>query len=402
MINKKEILFALGDVGAGNLALALKPALEANNCNLTFVLDNSGKAKDLFERGEGVEGVFVAGHADLIERQTIEKANLVVIGMSATATRLESSLLLRALNMGKDVAILSDGPYNINLPCWRKLGGEFRNHKRAHFFAINGAHVRFAWHVWSSLIDGNFHILGQPAFDKAISMIPEKHKIRRRVRRSLGIQGKTVLVWFAEGMKEAAPEDFLLFKHAMQSMANLRKKGLRNFQKLTVIPALHPKLNDELSMGAGYTDRILAEIESLGRYLDIEVLHRPHKDICCEEELAIAADIIASPLGTSAAKAEVMGMRWPVILHWSGPEICNWYQNYFGIDDPKNLIDVAAGRALFIKEFMPIMDTALQQAMSDHTARRLLKSWKQPPLEPAAMRIVAKMLQIMDLPHRNN
>lgn len=159
--------------------------------------------------------------------------DIVFISTCASANKVEKSYA-RAFFGVKPVVFGDAGFFN--------HGYKWRDDQADYWFAVNEAHAKAIRALRPCLNPDQVKIVGQPAFDACLDLIPLKDQIRCKTRLELGIsEEESAFLWWSQGMPEVIDEDMKMVQAAIREMTLVASRPV-------FVPRMHPKL-DKLRNG---------------------------------------------------------------------------------------------------------------------------------------------------------
>jgi hypothetical protein len=251
---------------------------------------------------------------------------------------------------------------------------KWRDYETDYWFAINEAHKRSILGLRVRFPQGRVRVVGQPAFDGILDLIPKKDEIRQRVRKKLNLFGATIFLWWSQGMSEVIEEDIDWLLKAIEAMPLICETPV-------LIPKIHPKLDN---IKSGFVAEIKKSV--LDQCLKCGVQYIDAGNII-GEELCLASDVILSITATEDIKNWLMG--GPPVVHIVGPVVRKWFEESLLLDPPSYLPDIQTGEALLITDREKWFEV-LEQALDPTVKANLRKNWIPP--EGKATDLVAEEL----------
>lgn len=364
----KNFLFVCGDIGGTNMIIPVAQKLKSLGHDVKFVADGEGLGYQTLMREKlGLEIQFES--SDGLYHVPGGDTDLVFISTCASSNKVEKSYA-RAFRGVRPVVFGSDGFFNHSYK-WRQDQADF-------WFAINEAHRKAILCLRPQLDSNQVKVVGQPAFDSLLNLIPRKSEIRERVRHQLWLNGENVFLWWSQGMPEVIEEDVEMVLKAIEKIGSVAFSP-------TFIPRVHPKLD---KLKDGYVSEIKARIADSCRVYKVRCVDT---DKISNEELCLAADVILSITATDDIKNWLMG--GPPVVHLMGPKVRQWFEKDLLLEPPHYLPDVQSGEALAVTSGDE-MDQVLRQALDPDIGRRLRQNW-QPPQESATERVSQALLKLV-------
>ena len=391
VISMTRIAFVSGDLGGANLIKALLPKLREQNIGTTLLCDSEGMGKNaLAEFDPLIESVW----DDLIQKM-IEQHDLIAIGTCASAWKLEVAVAseIARTDLPVKAILLSDGFYNMALPHWQDFlkNPQYAEglSKRFYLCAIHQNHARHLANLCPQIPPAHIIVTGQPAFDSAITLMPRAQEIRASIRKKLAIENSTVLLWWSQGMAELIGDDLVFISQAIFDLSS--RTNVDTPPNPAIIISLHPKLNT--TVRPGFTNEVFEQLAELGRQFNVRIIPRPDVKEFPEEELNLAADIVAAITSTADIKLEMMGLEKPVVIHWADQGTRTWFETHLHLADPY-LIENIAERALFVREPDGLRN-ALREALKPETQKRLLKNYSPPACESFVAQTITTLKELV-------
>jgi len=363
----KNFLFVCGDLAGAEMMVLVYQRLKTLGHEVRFVADGDGigyqnllKARIAFE---------IQFNSEALYHGSNEQVDLVFVSTCASANQVEKSYA-RAFYRVRPVVFGADGFFNHGYK-WRCDEADF-------WFAINEAHAKSICRLRPSLDSLKVKVVGQPAFDACLDLIPIKDQIRRKIRSELGISDEeSVFLWWSQGMPEVIEEDVEMIQVAIQQMLSVTPRPV-------FIPRIHPKL-DKLREG------FVAEVrKTVTDCCERQGVRLVQADKVKNEYLCLSVEAILSITATDDIKNWLMG--GPPVIHLMGPCVRQWFENNVLLLPPHYLSDVQSGEALMVTsndEWVQV----LRQALDPEVRQKLRQNW-QPPTEKATENVARTLLEI--------
>ncbi|MEK7537250.1 MAG: hypothetical protein AAB584_02295 [Patescibacteria group bacterium] len=327
--------------------------LESLGHKVEFVFDGEGMGfQVLIETRTNFQVQFesVSG----LHRLPTETPDLVFISTCASANKVEKAFA-RAFSGIKPVVFGADGFFNHGYK-WREDNADF-------WFAINEAHAQAIRALRPLLNPDRVKVVGQPAFDSCLELIPKKDLVRREQRLALGIQEEEkAFLWFSQGMPEVIEEDLEMMTEGIRSLGSKTPHSV-------FIPRVHPKLD---KLKSGYVESIYTDLRHLCQQNGVRLIRA---DNLRGEELCLASDVIISITATDDIKNWLMG--GPLVIHLMGPKVRQWFEESLLLKPPNYLPDVQAEEALAVRSKSD-WSSVIAEALNPEKVRFLRRNWRAP------------------------
>jgi len=336
--------------------------------NVKFVVDGEGIGyQALLECQLGFEVQFESAYG--LYHVPADETGLVFISTCASANKVEKSYA-RAFYGIKPVVFGADGFFN--------HGYKWRDDQADFWFAINKAHAEAIHHLRPQLDPDRVKVVGQPAFDSLLELIPRKDEIRRKQRQILRIgEDERIFLWFSQGMPEVIEEDLEMIVGGVKSL------GRGEFNPV-FIPKVHPKLD---KIKSGWVETIYGDLQNLCDLCGVRFMKA---DESKSEELCLSADAILSITATDDIKNWLMG--GPPVIHLMGPRVRQWFEKDLLLASPHYLPDVQSEEALVVTS-NDEWEQVLRQALDPGIRGELRQKW-QPPQEKATEKVACTLLEL--------
>jgi hypothetical protein len=355
--------FVSGDIGGARAQVPVIRKLASRGVLVDVVVDSAGMADCVFkEAGIG----FVAADATTEPRSLLGASDLLFVSSCASAT--DTVITYAQYGFGRLPTVVgSDGLFNHGFRKWRDVPADL-------WFAITADHATAIRGLRPALSPERVRVVGQPAFDSLIDLVPRKDEVRREWRRKLQIADSTVVaLWWSQGMAEVLEEDV--------SMVAATLRALRDYHSF-FIPRIHPKVE---KIREGYTKEIRQRLfDEAGGFVPFL-----QADSVSGEELNLAADMIFTVTCTEDIKNSILG--GPPVIHFVGPQVKRWFEADLNLTPPY-LPDIASGQSLAVYDPAELPN-AMMRALNPWLNRERLRNW-QPPTEPAVDQITRALLEI--------
>lgn len=369
----KRFGFVTGDIGGTRMMVPSRNYLTSLGHEVKFAVDGNGKGIDVLKESRINSQVFFDfSQKDFI--QFIKDVDLMFISTCATASGLEIEFANNLLRYPYNIPVVmgADGFFNHGYKKWQSVQAKY-------WFAITEGHAAQIRGFRPNLPPKNVPIVGQPAFDHAMKMIPQKEEIRLSRRRELGIgENEKAVLWWPEGQGKLIEENI--------GMVKLAINALRGMNIVFMMNGAHPKLEN---VKKGYVAEIVQRISDYCNDCGIKYLDTRSLDVSFGDlyQLCLASDVILSSTSTEDIINTMMG--GPPVVHLLGPITRNWMEEELSLKPPFYLPDVFTGESLLATEPDEILGR-LVSAFSPDIRQRLRAHW-QPP-QGSATEKVAKTL----------
>ena len=361
--------FVVGDIGGARMQLPVAKELANMGHTVNLVADGDGMSCAFFDE-EKVEflKLYTKSTFQFSEVYRIaSECDLTLINTCASAHSIEES----CLSYCRKPVAGADGYFNHGLPQWRNAQFDY-------WFAIDEGHAKAIKSSKPNLEDDQIRVVGQPAFDGIIDMIPKKDEIRSQARKELRIaDDETAVIWWSQGMPEVIEEDLRMIKTAIDCLKSVAEKPV-------FLPRIHPKLNK--TVRPGYVEEIQALVLNWCAENNVPCIES--KSVA-PEAATLAADLILAITSTEDIKSTMMG--GPPVVHPVGYTIQKWFENDLGLKWPY-LPDVISGTSL-IASSTDGLQKAMQEALSEEFKQKRKRNWK-PPTEKAITRVANELIKI--------
>ncbi|TSC89034.1 MAG: hypothetical protein G01um10142_541 [Parcubacteria group bacterium Gr01-1014_2] len=348
----KSFLFVCGDIGSTKMMVPVAQELTNLGHQVSFVADGEGIGYQvLLEARIGFEVQFKS--ASGLCHVPADGTDLVFISTCASANKVEKSYA-RAFYGIKPVVFGADGFFNHGYK-WCEDIADF-------WFAINEAHAGAIRFLRPQLDPDRVKVVGQPAFDPLLELIPRKEQIRKDERQALGIQDdEKVFLWFSQGMPEVIEEDLEMMEQGIEAMNAVPKP--------VFIPRVHPKLD---KIRIGYFQGIHSKLKEVCFRNRARLVRA---DNLSGEELCLASDVVISITATDDIKNWLMG--GPPVIHLMGSRVRQWFEESLRLNPPDYLPDVQAGEALAVRT-ADDWSSAISDALDQEKFPVLRRNWQMP------------------------
>ncbi len=346
----KNFLFVCGDIGGTMMMIPVAQVLQSVGHNVKFVADGEGIGyQKLLEARVSFEVHFEPNY-----HGSNDEIDLVFISTCASANKVEKSYA-QAFHGVRPVVFGADGFFNHGYK-WREDVADF-------WFAINEAHAEAIRRLRPGLDFIKVKVVGQPAFDACLDLIPLRDQIRQKIRSELRISDEeSVFLWWSQGMSEVIEEDVEMVQTAIQQMPSVTPRPV-------FIPRIHPKL-DKLREG------FVAEIrKTVADCCEKEGVRLVQADKVQNEHLCLSAEAVLSITATDDIKNWLMG--GPPVIHLMGPRVRQWFEESLRLTPPDYLPDVQAGEALAVRAESD-WPSAITDALDQEKVRFLRRNWQMP------------------------
>ncbi len=368
---QKKFAFVVGDAGGAAMLVPVGQLLMKLGHGLEFLVDADGIAQQVLGKYELPKSIYTSGGFDLALSRA-EDADVVVINTCATALNLGKAIY-EGLDQGRlrpKIVFSADGLFN--------HGYKWLEDQPDYWLAINDAHARAIISLRLGLLPEKVLVVGQPAFDSSLELIPRKEKVREvtRLKLGIGVQDKAFL-WYSQGMPEVIEEDVDMVLVAIQELADVAVTPV-------FMAKIHPKLD---KLRAGYVAEIVSAIFAKCDAYGVRCLIAPAGS---SDELNLASDVILSITATDDIRNWIMG--GPPVIHMMGPKVCRWFENDLHLKGSGYLPDVISKEALSIKrnEFWYV---TLRKALRLSEREYLRRNWVA-PTEKATNKMVNVLLTL--------
>ncbi len=367
-----RFIFVSGDIGGAKMQLPVIKKLiqQDDNHSVTVVSDPEGKGYTVFQEVGILPWLDI--DSDKKIDSVIANSDLAFVSTCASATKTELAFAQKAY--GKVPVVLGvDGFFNHRLKAWQNVKADY-------WFAINEGHAQAIRSARSQFAGNRVVVVGQPAFDVCIDLIPRKEEIRTKVRQEFNIAATDVIaLWWSQGTAQVIEEDIEMAQAAIRCLP----KGS------IFIARLHPKLEN---IRKGYLDEIRKKIQEVCDDCGVKVLNADRIPFP-GEELCLAVDVIFSITCTEDIKSVMMG--GPPVIHFLGPKVRAWFEQDLFLKPPY-LPDLMTGQAMSVYSRNEIA-VAIHSAFSDDHRARLLSNWV-PPIEKSTDKVANELISLANGP----
>lgn len=366
----KSFLFVCGDIGGTNMMIPVARKLESLGHDVKFVVDGEGVGYQvLLETRIGFEVQFEPISFGSFH-VSADEADLVFISTCASANKVEKAYTRAFLGI-RPVVFGADGFFNHGYK-WRDDVADF-------WFAINEAHAKAIRSLRLLQFDpSQVKVVGQPAFDFLLELIPKKEQIRREQRQVLGIrENEKVFLWFSQGMPEVIEEDLEMMEQGIEEMYGVPES--------VFIPRVHPKLD---KIKSGYVQEIHSKLKEVCSRSEVRLVRA---DGVRSEELCLTSDAVISITATDDIKNWLMG--GPPVIHLMGPRVRQWFEESLLLKPPAFLPDVEVGEALTVREEAD-WPSAIAEALDPQKVSFLRRNWQMPETS-ATDRVANALIEIV-------
>lgn len=366
----KNFLFVCGDIGGTKMMIPVAQELTNLGHNVRFVADGEGIGyQALLETRIDFEVKFESA-LGLYSVSEGSKIDMVFISTCASANKVEKAYARAFFGVGP-VVFGSDGFFNHGYK-WCEDRADF-------WFAINEKHAETIRSLRPQLDPGRVKVVGQPAFDHCLDLIPRKEEIRQEQRQVLGIsEEEKVFLWFSQGMPEVIEED-----------VEMVKDGTRVISKMVPKPVFIAKVHQKLDkIKAGYVEEIYSTLGRLCNQVGVRFIR---EEASKREELCLASDAVVSITATDDIKNWLMG--GPPVIHMMGPSVRRWFEEDLLLLPPDYLPDVQAGEALAVRDEAD-WPAAISDALDSEKVRFLHRNWRMPETN-ATDRVANALIKIV-------
>lgn len=366
----KNFLFVCGDLGGTKMMVPVAQRLESLGHGVKFVVDGEGVGHQvLLETRIGFEVQFEPisfGSSHV----SADEVDLVFISTCASTNKVEKAYARAFLGI-RPVVFGADGFFNHGYK-WLKDEADY-------WFAINEAHAKAIRSLRPQLDPGRVKVVGQPAFDACLDLIPFKEQIRRKTRSELGITGEeSVFLWWSQGMPEVIEEDIEMILRAVQEMPQVAAQPV-------FIPRVHPKLD---KIKPSYVQEIHSKLKEVCSRSEVRLIRA---DGVRSEELCLASDAVISITATDDIKNWLMG--GPPVIHLMGPRVRQWFEESLFLKPPAFLPDVEVGEALAVRTETD-WPSAIADALDKEKMRFLHRNWRMSEVS-ATDRVANALIEIV-------
>lgn len=364
----RNFVFISGDVGGARMQLPAISVLRELGHNVDIVTDGKGMASNVFREAE-------MNFTKISNIKTLDTARYVgynLIFLSTCASASDVAIAFSDKFYGSIPIVMgSDGLFNHGFKKWQEARGDY-------WFAITRGHKKAILEFRPDLSPKRVKVVGQPAFDSAMDLIPRKEEVRLNQRNQLSIGNEKVVLWWPTGIGELIEEDIEMVKSAIGQLGRMNAVFVMN--------GCHPKLEN---VRKGYIADIISRISDWCSNNGIRFINTQKSGIPLEE-LCLASDIILSITCTEDVKNTMMG--GPLVVHLLGPLTRKWMEEELFLKPPHYLPDVVSGESLLACSLNEVADI-IELALKPETEKRLREDW-QPPKEKATEGVAKELITL--------